>query len=463
MSWQEDFFKSTGFAQSLPRPLAPPPSVKSPPPALEGFFQNGQRPVGHGPIPNSVTTGNQPVLPGKMPAKQFPKPFPTENVLLHKDGSVPTYPTEQTGWQAPGIGNVVNTKSAQSKNISHAVAKGGYVFSKERMSAASTKDKVSLGLVSGSFLCGLGYVLRRNKKTKEPAIWLLFFFLFAVLAAVSNFTGLFSDPEKQGALPKDMDGAKTITLKNVRDPNPYPAPVLPSDTIADRFAAQKTNTASLEGPRRDMGYYRGDPTPDGMPVLKDNILMRSASQWNMDKGTFDEYMRRLNGENIPQIVQSHPYYAVNAAFEERGQINDSDTIYGIADTPSQSLRKSPYRQPRIQQAGAKTMHLKNPPPGAVRPLEKVHPWLSKEEPTRPAIIADSLVSSSDNQMTYAIDENQEGVDEEKLHHTMESSFDDSAENAHDNDEFAAQFGLSAQAKEESIAREVSDKPMRIKK
>lgn len=499
--WQQDFLKSTGFGNTSPKVHASPPSkARQSPEEFENFFHAGQKKPPHGPIPNTVTTENQPLLPGKMPVVNstgvFQKPFPVENVLLGKDGSVPTYPTQQTGWQSPGIGNVVPQSlvdTTQSKIIPGSVAKSGYKLitdlggiAKEKLSLASTKDRISLILILCAVVSGLGYIFRRGKRSKEPVIWVIIFFLFAVLAALSHFTNLFYTSEKQTAQQTTQGANKTIDqvmlhtdhvdpkvqLRDMTDFNPYPAPQYRADGIDSRFAYQKTDTAKLEGPRKDIGYYRGDPTPDGMPVLKENELMRNAAQWNMDPGTFNEYMRRLNGESIPQVVQSHPYYAVNAAFEERQQINDPETIYGIGDQPSQSTRKFPYKEPRLQQAGAKTMHTKNPPPGAVRPIEKVHPWMEKEEPSGPAIIADSMLESSDSQFSYSVEEreNQEGVanvgGDSSLHQNMDDVFNNPVEKSHrvvegDHEaSFSAQFGQSSQANEEIINSEVSDKPMK---
>ena len=492
--WQDDFLKSTGFAKTLPRVKAPPPAKQQSPKEFEDFFRSGLKPAAHGPVPNTVTTPNQPVLPGKLPIENSPgifrKPFPNENVLLNKDGSVPTYPTHQTGWQAPGIGNVVPramVDEPQSHYVPGAAAKGGYKFVtaavdkmteklsekfSEKLSVSSTKDKVSIGLLFCAGASGVAYLFRRQKKTREPAIWLLMFFVFALLSALSHFTGVFSEKQKgnitnESILNTDrLDPA--VQLRDTKDFNPYPPPPYPADNIADRFAFQKTNTSTLEGPRRDVGYYRGAPTPpDGTPTLQENQLMRSAAQWNMDPGTFNEYMRRLNGENIPQIVQSHPYYAVNAAFEERAQINDSDTLYGITDQPSQANRKFPYKQPRMQQAGAKSMHLKNPPPGAVRPIEKTHPWMDKEEPSGPAIIADSMLSDS-AQLTYEVEEeNQQGELDRSMHDNLDSVFDNPVEkqvksDGNDEDLFAAQFGQSSVASDDMISREVSEKPVKQK-
>lgn len=167
--------------------------------------------------------------------------------------------------------------------------------------------------------------------------------------------------------------------RDQRNVVPYPQPTdLPTD-FQQRMDAQGTDTNLMEGPRAHLGYRRGPPTPDGRKTLAANKLMRSPGNNNMDAGTFNEFMRRLDGEAPNQFYQAHPYMTFAPQFENRSQIDDAESVFGISTQPGQMLRQSIYREPKIQQAGAKTMHLKDPPPGSVQPLEKVHPWLQKDE------------------------------------------------------------------------------------
>lgn len=167
--------------------------------------------------------------------------------------------------------------------------------------------------------------------------------------------------------------------RDQRNVVPYPQPTDYPTDFQQRLDAQGTNSNLLEGPRAHLGYRRAPPTPDGRQTLPANKLMRSPGNNNMDSGTFNEFMRRLSGEAPNQFYQAHPYMTFAPQFENRSQINDAESVFGISTQPGQMLRQSIYREPKIQQAGAKTMHLKDPPPGSVQPLEKVHPWLQKDE------------------------------------------------------------------------------------
>jgi hypothetical protein len=65
-------------------------------------------------------------------------------------------------------------------------------------------------------------------------------------------------------------------------------------------------------------------------------------------------------------------------------------MYGVSSQPGQMNRKNKYIDPRRMQAGAKTSHLKDPPPGAVQPINKLHPWMEQQgtEASPEAIEAD---------------------------------------------------------------------------
>ena len=162
------------------------------------------------------------------------------------------------------------------------------------------------------------------------------------------------------------------------DADPFRPPPDPMNTFEDRLRFQGTDPNSLEGPRAGVGYQRS-PLPEGRKTLPVAALMRAPEDSNMDAPTFAEYMRQLGGELPNQFYQAHPYYTFNAEWDRRGQIDDDQTQFGISSSPDQMNRKNKYKDPRLQQAAAKTMHLKDPPPGSVPPLEKTHPWLERDE------------------------------------------------------------------------------------
>lgn len=162
-----------------------------------------------------------------------------------------------------------------------------------------------------------------------------------------------------------------------RDPNPYPKKPDTQTSQAVRLAAQGTDPNVLEGPRANYEYQYGPEPPSSLKITK-NDFMRDPGMYNFDDAGLEEYMRRLQGEYPDQQHQRYPYHPFAASWEYRQQIDDSNRMLGITDSPSTFNRKFVYREPRIQQAGAKTMHLKAPPPEGYDVLEKTHPWM--EEP-----------------------------------------------------------------------------------
>ena len=162
------------------------------------------------------------------------------------------------------------------------------------------------------------------------------------------------------------------------DPNPYPKPL---DAMTDtnvRLAAQGLNQSNVEGPRGDYWYKRG-PTPENRQRVRDKDLMRSAKQFNMNERELEEYMARLDGEMPDQFYQAHPYMPVAPFWDHRQQIDDDTRIHGIATEPGAYNRKWTYRDPKIQQGGARTMHTKEPPPGSDVYFDKVHPWMEPKD------------------------------------------------------------------------------------
>jgi hypothetical protein len=165
------------------------------------------------------------------------------------------------------------------------------------------------------------------------------------------------------------------------DPAPFRAPPDGPDDFASRLRAQGMSQAqidAMEGPRAGVGYQR-EPLPEGRAGLPPPALMRAPENMNMSADDLREFMRRMNGEMPDQFYQAHPAMTFNADWEFRSQVDDDQKRFGLAGSPGQMNRKWPMQEPRIDQAGARTSHLKDPPPGAVPPLEKVHPWLERDE------------------------------------------------------------------------------------
>jgi hypothetical protein len=385
--WQDAFFKSTGFGQKDPASVEPSVFSTKEEQKFQDHFNRASQPTSTGLVPGTAASGPGGLapLPGKIAVGRpvssiYSKAEPGDQ----RDGSKPTYEVHQNSWQAPGIGKVQNEYPPQ---IAVKKEKEGIeeklMYYKEKLGGADTKKTVSLVFAALSAVCLVLYGFFHEGRYGKVILFV--FFLSVIVAVVATLP----TSEKSEALLQQEDLPIPVRARHTQDINMFPAPNYPADTVKDRFAQQKTDTKKLEGPRSNVGYYRGDPSPNGLPVLQPSqMMLQDPSHYNMDQATFQEYMRRLNGEAIPQVHQSQPYYPFNAQWEHRSQINDSDTIFGIVDEPSQSLRKSPYREPRMQQAAAKRMHYKDPPPGAVQPLEKTHPWLEKNSNPEPAFLAE---------------------------------------------------------------------------
>ena len=189
------------------------------------------------------------------------------------------------------------------------------------------------------------------------------------------------DYEAKHTYREDDTSQKQVYLprrRGMKDAKPYPKR---NDTMTDtitRLTAQGMDVSNLEGPRADYWYKRG-PTPENRPRVKPGDLMRDPSTYNMDANRFDEYMARLDGEAPDQFYRAHPYLPFSANWDYRQEINDMNTKEGVSTQPGPYNRKWTYKDPKIQQGGAKTMHTKEPPPGSVEPLMKVHPWLEPKD------------------------------------------------------------------------------------
>lgn len=393
--WLNSFLSSTGLQGSQEAYDAPVNAVRQ---QEARGFQGVYDQASTNPMPSALgapgtVTSAAPFIPGTMPRGEslqhtpFRSQYENTDLMNHTDGLIPARPTEQKNWVTPGIwrnSNPVLEREPASGPIPGSAYSGGY---QERMGGEdSTKYlRIASAVMAGiGVLSGGAYAMNRETRYEKQYLGVS---VVSVLIAVALFiVSSAGNKENQRAygdrrVLMDTNFAPPVYPVQADQPlaQPYPAFRDPADTIESRFQMQGTDTNTLEGPRANVGYRRAPPTPDGRQVLPSSDLMRQPGNYNMDEGTYQEYMRRLNGEAPPQVVASHPYYTFNAQFENRAQIDDSATYFGIADTPSQMLRQSPYRDPKIQQAGARRMHLKDPPPGSNPPLQKTHPWMEEDE------------------------------------------------------------------------------------
>jgi hypothetical protein len=337
------------------------------------------------------------LLPGQLPThkglqqREYQKPFPESNVLGR--AGIPDMPrTREQSWDAVGIGPN-KPKSAYVKPASTFV---------EKMTAGAASDKernlmLAAGIFGGvTFVAGVGWTMSRDKSTGigkglGPVAGVSF---LITMVMVILYTQESKSAASTASAAENQTGRKTLMKYNLgdkqvrpyqrdeRDNKVFGQSPDPMDSYADRMARQNTNTGHMEGPRKMLGYNRSPSAPNippGLERLPSSQLMRDPRMQNMDEGTYNEYMARLDGEAPNQFHQSHPYMPMSAQWDNRTQIDDGSTVHGIGTAPGQTMRKSKYKDPRMDQAGAKTMHLKDPPPGSMQPLNKTHPWMEQDE------------------------------------------------------------------------------------
>lgn len=381
--WYSDYLSGTGFGAHASTPKAHAPLPQNTP--FQQEYQD-QVPMVAQAIPGT-TTGTD-LLPGQapLPAAAHARPYQhaAPQVVTQKDGTQPTRRTRQVHFEAVGVGKqsapVVQAlqKQPAAQPVAQPVAQAE---EKQEAKTSSRNLKYAAAACAVTALLSSFGVMMKSKYDREFAVIAVVMILLAVGLATTSVT---KSKENKVVQNEKQDEAVGLA-RNTGEEDPVIAAKQPDpqDTLAQRYAAQGLDAEALEGPRSHLGYQRSAPTPDGRPVLSQKDLMRSQRHLNMDAATFEEYMRRMNGESVVQVAQVQPYYTFNAQWENRPEIDDSVRFHAIGDVPDQMQRKSLYRQPRMQQAGARRMHLKDPPPGSNDPLEKVHPWLEQEPDAAP--------------------------------------------------------------------------------
>ena len=406
---RKNFMNSTGFGgkKGIPRQTSLTPTPTSNHASSEASFKSfhdisgpkpparapGQLIGGGNPYPNSLETPLNGLVPGHLPPNRSLDrsrkidPYPSST----RYGKTPFVGRERgkrTDWNAVGVGPETKRRSP-GQVAKTPLNQGKWQDIKEKVSGSMTGSGSSqvyktvmyffacASLVT-AFLGIRSYTQRRHTDTTMGGLAILF-------AIIASSVYMYKGKEFEKAIQtKDMmrDTSKNQKYKpnkrHSKDPSPYPRMLDRPMTTMQKMKSQGIDMNNVEGPRNDYGYKRG-PTPGNQKRLQADELMRDPALYNMDKAAFNEYMASLEGENINQLYQRYPYHPLAAHAEHRNQIDDSSTIYGISDQPAQMMRKNKYIDPRMQQPGAKTSHLKDPPPGSAEPLDKVHPWMEKQD------------------------------------------------------------------------------------
>lgn len=344
--------------------------------------------------PNSLVTPNQGLVPGHAPQSPTAKtPFP-ESDRLDKPPFQYGGSKKKQDWRAVGVGpktdrrspgqvaTAAETTMTRFKKLKNKVVEkmGGSKFQSMSTGGKATSIGVMTALAAafGFWVFPMGF---------GGFVMLASSLFIGFFAALVYYLGWGKEEKALGRAAIGEGGPiQDVSREQKYQPLfrhqgehvPYPKIDDRPASFQERMKDQGTDVGNLEGPRSHFRYKRG-PTPGNQKRLENTELMRSAEMNNMDEYEFGEYMARLDGEAPDQFYQAHSYHPFAAHWDERQQINDMDTVFGISTSPGQMNRKYTYIDPRIQQGGAKTMHLKEPPPGSNQPLDKVHPWLRQRE------------------------------------------------------------------------------------
>lgn len=365
-----------------------------------GQYKSMEAPVAHKPH-NSVARGSHEVQ-GVVSKQEYPSGPPSMPQLggaaLGAADARTAVKQDQGTWAAVGVGgNQFDPRLVKYEN-----SEG------EQPVSGTPVGYNNQAYAVGGVVCGVGMLFSLSKWNDAKRMgytgsnyWGAAALLFALLAATAGYKYAHFGPSVEGQQGRVRIGTARLIPQGVlprqrdqRDANPYPSPNDPMDTMGQRMINSGVETAALEGPRANYGYQRGPVTAEDRKRLGESELMRTARHHNMDKGTFDEYMARLDGEAPNQFYQAHPYMPFSAQWDKRSEIDDASNQFGISTSPGPANRKFKYKDPRMQQAGARTMHLKDPPPGSVPPLERTHPWLEHDASgEEPAVLLGSEVSN----------------------------------------------------------------------
>lgn len=390
--------RSTGFGESKPVPTVADlhHSKANNVEGVMGLYNNdvGQRAAagvpgelsGSRPYASLKLTPQQGLVPGHMPISKSldraPKsnPFPDEALLNKPSYSGPiSHPIDL---RAIGVGKESDRNSPGQLAQAPPTGFGGKVKTSVEKMIASTGNGIygtSVIILGCLTVAIIIYATRSTIRKSEfdRGVWGVAFLFAFVTAAMwwSNSRG-----EKERGIVIDSNRNRQVFQPRGildKDPLPYPKTMDSPMSFEEQMRQQGVDINNIEGPRAGYGYKHG-PTPANQRPLQTSELMRSAAMYNMGESDFNDYMARLEGRAPDQFVQAHAYHPLSAQWDHRSQVDDAERVFGIASAPGRHSMKFKAVDPRIQQAGAKTSHLKDPPPGAVEPIDRVHPWLDNE-------------------------------------------------------------------------------------
>lgn len=238
------------------------------------------------------------------------------------------------------------------------------------------KKKMMLGagilMLGAALFLGSTYRKETDKEKKSR------FLIMTLGFSVTGFAAIGYAWKKMG---EDVPVAPQKESLEVIRTRSAPDPVIGANPPATPQQPRPWNTEMQtgEGPRPGLAYDFGPNGPQNLPRLGMKDLMRNTAGPQMTEEEFKVYMARLEGRAVDQYHGVDPSMAFGAERSHFVHNNDDREVYDIIGEPSRYQAKWPAREPRINQAGAQRMHLKDPPPGSVPPAKsEVHPWMEQD-------------------------------------------------------------------------------------
>lgn len=293
----------------------------------------------------------------------------------------PTYQVEKEDGETKFLGFHDKEKVVGQPQNGEVNATGSDVAGSPSSAVSDTKNKklayaivFAMLLFGGALFTGSGY-RKESDKTKKSRLLIITFML-----ASGGFGSTFYAWKEYNEDKIKKKGSSTqeesMVLKTRSAPDPIIAPNPPEPRMRPR--AWNTEMQTGEGPKPGLRYEFENP-PDNMKRLGIKDLMRNTGGPQMTDEEMKKYMARLEGYAVDQYHGVDPSMAFAAERSHFVHNNDDEKVYHIGGEPGRYQTKWPARDPRIDQAGAQRMHLKDLPPGVVPPAKsEVHPWMEQD-------------------------------------------------------------------------------------
>lgn len=387
MQSYDSFLSSTGFQKLIPPSQQPDrwdAAGSEQAPALGGSFARGSStlPPPAESIPNAARSrGHASALETHVGAAPS-HPIPTEVVPVAPP-LPPSYPPTKYA-VAPAAPPIV-AQRPRRPSFKPLSADSRFMGRAEKLVAGAGGNVALYVFVAISLVAGFLWLHRRS------ALW----GAIALAGAVGAGGALVRVRRESGADPD----AQALRAPEPREGS---VAVMPDtdDDLAHRLAMTGLSAAAqreVEGPRGKYTYRRARnplPRPDQSSAMPGGTSTMSPEDYH-------EYVARLGGELPEQTHKRYPYTPFAAQWDGRASVDDGERRHGISTAPDRFNRHYPYREPKVNQAGAALSHLKDPAPGSLEPLDKRHPWMEPSAERAMAMDASVLHQGGGQATEYA--------------------------------------------------------------